>query len=558
MTPEVLAAIYLRLSDLRADDMDASGQTSLPDREKRLRKLADQLGWTVAVVLIENDVREDGTPKPASAFKRQRVRNPDGSWAVTPWGAPVWRVLRPAFRRGLEYLTAGRIQAVLAEDLDRTFRDPKDLEDFIDVMQQTGGHARSLSGSLSFTSGGTDAELTMARVMVAMAWKSSRDTSRRVAAARLRRAEAGQNGGGRRPFGFRPDGLGGLVVDESEAAVIREAADAVLRAPRSHRERSDPKLARDDSVTLKALARDLRERGVPTVTGARWTPDTLGAILVRPMNAGLSVHRGKLVDVPAGLRPAWMTDPILDRETWEAVVERLTDRDRRTSTGNAPKWMGSGIYRCGICGEVMRVKGTGAGRPRYTCAGPVAHLGRAAEPLDRYAGAMVVRRLSEPDAAELFRPAPVPGVDRAALKREARKLEMIGKGSAERHALGDVSDAEYYAGARVRKMRLDAIAEQLAVTTEADPLAEFRDAYDVRETWNALPLQRKREVLRLLFDVTVLSAKREHGGPGLGGHRSPGFVPELGLNPDLVRMTPHDDNESDHSPGAGEPGMIAA
>jgi site-specific DNA recombinase len=536
--------VYLRLSDLRPCDACRAARrecehNSLAAKEKLLRDFAARLGWDVARVETENDVNGGGKLRPASAYKRQRVKKANGEWAATPDGRPVWRTLRPSFRRVLGDIDAGRAGAVVAEDLDRTFRDPVDAEDFIDTMQASGANARSLSGSLTFTNGGTDGEITMARVMVAMAWKSSRDTARRVAQSRQRRAEAGRSGGGRRPFGFRQVD-GELMVDEAEAREIRLWAAAVLASPVSHKDRSDPHRP-DDGQSLKAIARMMRERDFPTVTGCPWHPETVRDILVRPMTGGVSArdvtpHGIKFTEIPVESPPAWMTDPILPRETWEAVRDRLLDPGRKTTTGNAVRWLGSGIYRCGYvvscvvatreevrCNAVLRVSGSGNRTPRYVCP-EFSHVGRDARALDTHVGGAVCARLSEPDAEGLLRPPPRAGIDANAVRREIRQLQDRGATQARLHAAGTLTDADLAAGAAYRKERMAALNGMLAATTEADMLAEFRDRPDVIDVWLALPLSRKRGVLSALMTVTVLPAGRGRGfdpaGVRLASHTS--------------------------------------
>ena len=185
----MLVDLYLRLSDLRKEE-------ALDGREARLRAEAGRLGWTVGRVVVENDIDPaTGTAKPASAWKRRKI--------TTPGGRTQLRVIRPGFRSVLDDLMAGAAGAVLAEDLDRACRDPRDLEDLIDACAERAAWARSLSGSLTLTGGGTDAEITMARMMVAVASKSSADTARRVAGARETLAGKGAYGGGKRPYGYR-------------------------------------------------------------------------------------------------------------------------------------------------------------------------------------------------------------------------------------------------------------------------------------------------------------------------------------------------------------------
>lgn len=109
-------------------------------------------------------------------------------------------MIRPKFREVLDALMSGRADGVLALDLDRAVRDPRDLEDLIDIAEHFGVPVETESGSLKLSN---DAEITMARVMVAVANKESRDKARRVSVARERQARAGEYGGGRRPL-LRP------------------------------------------------------------------------------------------------------------------------------------------------------------------------------------------------------------------------------------------------------------------------------------------------------------------------------------------------------------------
>lgn len=490
-TSQTTADLYLRLSDFRADDADSFGA-----REARLRAKAAELGWTVGRVQIENDVAEDGRRKPASAYKRRNGR--------------VWR---PGWRTVLADLGTGAATAVLAEDLDRVARDPRDIEDLIDAIAACGGHARSLSGSLTLTDGGTSDQVAMARVMVTMASKSSADTARRVGDGRERSALAGSYGGGRRPFGYAadldaPKGHKTLIIVPAEADIIRRAAAAILAEQG------------DDRKSLAFLARSLRAGDVPTVTGAGWSAQTLRDVMVKPALAGIAVHTRTGTET-AGAWPA-----ILDREEWEAVRAKLTDPARRTNSanGNAPVWLGSGLYRCGVCGDGTSVSvhgGRDRGQPGYVCVNR-SHLRRIAVPADDYVGAHIAARLARPDAADLLLPPDRPGIDTAALRAEQHRLEIIGARQAAMHALGEITDAEMRSGSRIRQARLGEIAAQLSATTAPDPLAEFRGAPDTLAVWKGLTLARQRDVLAVLAVVTLLPSTR----------RGRGF------DPDSVRVEP--------------------
>lgn len=480
---DILCDIYLRLSDIRSEN------GSFVEREKAVRAKASQLGWKVRRVVIENDETK-GSKKSASAFKRRKVKLADGT--------VVMRVWRPGFRSALEDIAAGRIQGLLAEDLDRVIRDPRDGEDLIDVMQARKAWADSISGSLRFTAGGTDSEITMARLMVAIAWKSSRDTARRVTEGRERKAAKGEFGGGPRPFGFgvqvgtNEDGKAildyGQQVPE-EAAEIRKAADQILA-----------------DIPLKAVARDLMQRGVPTVTGTRWTSQTLRAILLRPRNAGIVVHGGEETTA------RYPGSPILEVDVFRAVAAKL---GARTAPGRAAIMLGSNIYRC-CCGSRMEKQCGTVKAPAYRCAreggqGEI-HVRRNAKHLDSFITDLVVARLSKPDAVTLF-VRPNSGIDVKALRREADALKELRLEIMRDRDEGLIDRAEMAVRLRRNQAKVEAIESQLASATDRSPLDGVAGAKDVAATWGTLSLGQQRAIVNLLMTVTVLPAKRR-GGPG--------------------------------------------
>jgi site-specific DNA recombinase len=257
-------------------------------------------------------------------------------------------------------------------------------------------------------------------------------------------------------------------------------------------------------VSLKAIARDWREREVPTVTGAAWSAETLRDVLSKPALAAL-------VPVTDGegrreLRPAnW--EPVLERDQWEALCAELDDRGQEygsASTGNEPRHLLSGWARC-HCGAPVKIGG-GGGRS-YVCTAS-AHLRRASAASDARVAADVLARLERPDAAHLLAPPARPGIDAHALREERKRLAKVGERQAAMHALGEITDAELRAGSAARKARLDKIAADLAATDTPDPLTEFRGQPDARAVWEGLNMPRKRAVAALLCRVTFRRATR--------------------------------------------------
>lgn len=462
--PPKNAVLLTRISDARSGD--TKGVT---DQEADERQLAARLGWGVGRVIVENDT---------SAFKRRKIRLPNGRHEL--------RTVRPGFRQALDLLASGHADGMIAYDLDRACRDPRDLEDLIDVVESA--HPRipveSVTGSLKLAN---DGDVTMARVLVAVANKSSRDTGRRVARARLRQASEGRYGGGRRPFGFDADGT---TVRALEAAEIALAADALLAG-----------------LSLAGVVADLNARGVASSTGRQWTAPAVRDMLLRPRNAGLIVYQGDIVD---GVSAPW--EPILPRERWEAVRALLTDPARRTTTGNTPRWLGSGLYRCGHpdCADLdpnpcMRVNSAPGHRRHYRCR-RLSHLARVAEPLDAWVEQVIVARLSRPDAASLITVRA--DVDVAGLASEANELRARITTAGDLWESGVITDAELKVRRGRLNDRLSKLDAQMNAAAGSEPLAGLAGNPDAAQVWAGLDLARRRAVLDTIAVVTVKPAPR--------------------------------------------------
>ena len=438
-------------------------------------------------VVVENDVFPDGRVKPASAWKRRKIKTPSGQIA--------YRVIRPVFRGELDALTNGEINALLGEDLDRIMRDPRDCEDLIDVCEITKASVRSISGSLRLTNGGTENEKFMARVMVATAAKASADTSRRTRESKEREWERGNYGGGARPYGFAvaqktTKYYRNLIVVDDEADIIREAADAIL----------------NKDIPQRAVARDLRERGIPDTHGScKWTAQSLKRILTKPSVAGLITYKGQLKEAP------WPA--ILDRDIWEKLCATLNDPARRfENMSNEPRWLLSNFALCGVCNNGQYVRAGGRRDNAFYACHEGYHLKRRARLCDAWVERNITAYLSR-HGVDIGKPEPRPDIDRDALQKEAKGLRERKTSQLKMHALGEIDDDDLKTGLRAIRDRLSVVEAQLAQSSQPDPIPEFRRHGPTRDIWESLPLARRRAILRKLVTVTILPTSARGKAP---------------------------------------------
>lgn len=449
------ALIYARISQ----DREGAG-LGVERQVQDCRKLAARLGWTVVGEHRDDDI---------SAYS----------------GKP-----RPGYKSLLADLEAARATGVLAWHNDRLHRSPTELERYIDICEAHGVITHTVqAGELDLS---TPTGRMQARIVGAVSRHESEHKSERIKRARQQNAEAGGWHGGARPFGFEADGV---THREAEAAVIREATAAMLAG-----------------ASLRSVVRTANDSGLlTTFKRETWSINSFREILQRPRNAGLRKHQGEIIG-----KAVW--EAIVPEEQWRALMSILTDPQRKTSPGNRVRWLGSGLYVCGECGEPSLIVSTsGASRlPAYRCRKPgKGHVVRGAAPLDEYVEAVIVERLAAADAGELLRPL-TPAVDLESLRSDANAARERLREIAAMFGEGDLSVTEARIARTRAKKRLELAEVALNEATVATPLAGLAGAPDIAEVWPTLELGRRRAVLDALMTVTVMRilGKRPQGGPG--------------------------------------------
>jgi site-specific DNA recombinase len=336
-------------------------------------------------------------------------------------------------RSGEKILTAlrrGECNALMVPDIDRAMRDPRTLEDLIDVVELYGVYVASLTGNIDLT---TDAGISAARSLVNQRNQESRNTSRRVIDGKRHAAMRGQpRGGGPRPFGWRKDHL---RVNKREAAHIRRELPRILAG-----------------VGCLRLAREWNERGIPTVSGAPWRANTVKKIFLRPRNCGLVLYHGAVLFGPDGQKVRGKWEPIMTEEEYNAVVAKWVPSSQAVPSrlgargrGHRTVYLLSPFLRCGKCSARMigarRRNKRGELEESYRCPakgqGGCSGVARLAEPINTYITALVIAEQQKIQFRELEDLPPWPKAHelaelQARINAQQQNFEA-GNISAERH-----------------------------------------------------------------------------------------------------------------------------
>jgi site-specific DNA recombinase len=247
---------------------------------------------------------------------------------------------RPAYQALLLAIARSEVDCLVAWHPDRLHRSPRELENFIDLVERTRCQVVTVTaGTLDLST--PEGRLT-ARIVGSVARKESEDKSRRLKRKHLELAEGGKPHGGGRCFGY--DGHQQIIPAEAE--LLRNTATRLLAGE-----------------SLIGITRTL---GLKPVRSDSWTTGKIKSVMLRPTIAGIRIHNGR--EYPA----IWK--PILDEDTWRRVVALLTDPVRGNGRRHG-KFMLSGLVTC-ECGNRMLRTG-GELQPRYVCRSEHQHPGQS-------------------------------------------------------------------------------------------------------------------------------------------------------------------------------------
>jgi DNA invertase Pin-like site-specific DNA recombinase len=447
----VRAGVYARISsDREADGLGVERQM------EDCARLGERKGWRVVEHYVDNDV---------SAWSGKR---------------------RPEYARLLADLQAGTINGLLVYDLDRLHRQPSELESFIDLCQSLGlTNVASVSGEIDLTT--ADGQF-QARILGAVAKKSSDDTSRRIRRKHLEIAAEGRvSGGGSRPYGYEADKV---TIRPAEAAVIEEAAKRLLAG--------EP---------VRSIAQDLNDRGIPTSTGGEWSPQSLRRMLASARISGQREHKGEIVATAE-----W--PGIISAENGARIRALLTNPDRRTNKA-ARRYLLGGLLVCSHCGEKLVARPRTGGKRRYACAKGVGFSGCGktyinADEVEQFVTEAVLHRVDSRDLQRAMerRQQQAPDAERWWKEAEAAQ-EQLEELAAE-YGRRDITIGEWKAARKPIEQRLSAARKQLAKVTHGGLLDSYVGHSDrLRADWDSLDLSQQHALVAAVIDSIRVGPARK-------------------------------------------------
>ena len=383
---------------------------------------------------------------------------------------------RPEFDAMCEMIRRGDIDLLLAWHPDRITRQPRELEDLIDLLESTKTSVRTVqAGEYDL---GTPSGRMTARVVGAVARAESEHKSARLRRKHLELAERGKlaSRGAARPYGYADDFV---TVIPAEAAIIRELAERVLAGE-----------------SVSGLVRELNERGVPTSTGKPWTLIRARTILTSGRIAGLRTLHGKVV---------------ADAE-WEGIITPADHRrlvalfqSRRRGNGR-PRKLLTGLLVCGRCGARMMSGNKQGGIRGYRCHASPPYSGCGgvsvmADPMEQLVVAAVLQRLDLGAIAD----AATPRVDESPAETELDEVADRLSELAAMWASGELDRTSWQAArttleARQRQLHTD-LRRHTTRSVVGDPEA-------IVAGWDDLSDDRRRAILAAVIDSIVVAPAR--------------------------------------------------
>ena len=329
-TEEKITALYERLS---RDDELAGDSNSIINQKAYLESYAAQHGFTNC------------------------VHYTDDGWSGGSFERPAWK-------RMMADIEAGKVSVVIAKDMSRIGREYLQTGFYTEVVFREHG-VRFIAIGNGVDSADKNSGEFVPFLNIVNEWYL-RDCSRKQVAAYQARGKAGKPTTNHAIYGYQkdPEDKHHCLVDEEAAAVVRRIFQLTVNG---YGPQEIANILRDDmverpSVYMAKRGQGTRQNSTDMSRPYDWASTTVSNILAKPEYMGHTVnfrsYKESYKDKKAIKRPPeeWTVfenthDAIVDPETWQLAQQARQTVHRTDTTGEANPL--TGLVRCADCGAKM-------------------------------------------------------------------------------------------------------------------------------------------------------------------------------------------------------------
>ena len=289
---------------------------------------------------------------------------------------------RPGFQRMLEDIEAGKIDIVVTKDLSRLGRNYVQTGYYIEEFFPK-NHVRYIAMNDSVDTTMDYNDIVPFKNILNEFY--SRDVSKKIRSAYKVKAQQGVFTGAYAPLGYRkdPNQQGHLIVDEETAWIVRKIFAWAKEGWGAQHIKTQLEAEKIPTPTWWNRQRGLRNyhgrferEGNVTQEGACvWGLTTIKKLLTQPVYIGAVAGQKNVTKFKVGwlgYRPMdeWvivegMHEPIIDRQTWDIVQEKIQSRKRPDQRGEFSIF--SGLLKCSTCGKTCTARYNSQRRKVYSC-----------------------------------------------------------------------------------------------------------------------------------------------------------------------------------------------
>lgn len=245
---------------------------------------------------------------------------------------------RPALKRLMADVRAGKIQGVVAYKFDRLTRNTLDFLQLLEVFDRHGVTFTAVTQPIDT---GSSMGRLMRSILMDFAQFERELISERTRDKRAAMAAKGMWPGGHPPLGYDADPkTKRLKVNAEEAKQVRSLYEMYLQAKSLSKA---AKLANEQGLRMKRF----QTKAGPVRGGKRWNKVNLDYVLRNPVYLGKIRHKDQEFD--------GQHEAILDAKVYERALRQMTANGERRKSTNQDKhnFLLRGLVRCAACGSLM-------------------------------------------------------------------------------------------------------------------------------------------------------------------------------------------------------------